>query len=546
MSDLLHSSITDTIRVMLLHSVTAGNSNNGGIPSIWIIGLAMVALSLAKHLREHLHETSFGIYGLYNNIKSVFICKYSVTLKGDTLVTHSMYDPRPRITPIYTDSFKAIWQDIINNITTNDTIKSIREIKHSSNTQVDEKRNRDSTDGMYVVSQKTQFLLDAELEIYAFATDNTSNSDESRVTIHTSTYEITLFSYKSKVSIIDNYIAERTKTYLSAISESRINKQFMYTLIQNKYVEPSERLQCWREDVFQSSKTFNNVFFDNKAEVLDKINFFINNRAWYDTHGIPYTLGIGLYGPPGTGKTSFIKALTNYMKTRHLVNMPMTLIQNKTQLNDFYFETRYNQFNAPNSVDFQNKIIVIEDIDCAGDIVLERSRMSDMNTAKKIAHDTPDMIIDDITLDARVSQMDEEIKTAIRENIMAESRKIMKNLTTPPIDSISLDDILNLWDGLRETTGRILIISSNHYDKLDKAIKRPGRIDIRLELKNASHNIIREMYMHFYGKPIDEERLLDITPELYSPAEIANLYSFYRNDSDAFMNRLCENRVINE
>jgi len=44
------------------------------------------------------------------------------------------------------------------------------------------------------------------------------------------------------------------------------------------------------------------------------------------------------------------------------------------------------------------------------------------------------------------------------------------------------DDILNAWDGIIETPGRILIISSNHYEKLDPALVRPGRIDITLEL----------------------------------------------------------------
>jgi hypothetical protein len=34
-------------------------------------------------------------------------------------------------------------------------------------------------------------------------------------------------------------------------------------------------------------------------------------------------------------------------------------------------------------------------------------------------------------------------------------------------DPITLDDIFNLWDGIKETPGRILGISSNHYDKLD-------------------------------------------------------------------------------
>ena len=48
-------------------------------------------------------------------------------------------------------------------------------------------------------------------------------------------------------------------------------------------------------------------------------------------------------------------------------------------------------------------------------------------------------------------------------------------------DKITLSFILNIIDGIRETPGRILIITSNNYNCLDPALIRPGRIDINLE-----------------------------------------------------------------
>ena len=110
-------------------------------------------------------------------------------------------------------------------------------------------------------------------------------------------------------------------------------------------------------------------------------------------------------------------------------------------------------------------------------------------------------------------------------------------------EAITLDDILNLWDGIRETPGRILIISSNHYDKLDPALVRPGRIDITHELSNVSHNTLAEMYLNLFETEIDREKLVKVEEFLYSPAEIINMYVANKNE-ETFMNRLLENKNV--
>jgi ATP-dependent 26S proteasome regulatory subunit len=104
-----------------------------------------------------------------------------------------------------------------------------------------------------------------------------------------------------------------------------------------------------------------------------------------------------------------------------------------------------------------------------------------------------------------------------------------------------LDDILNLWDGLKETPGRILGISSNHYDMLDPALIRPGRIDITLKLDNVSHNIIREMHKRYYNVVIDERKLKKIKDKFYSPAEIINCYVMNKDSPRDFIERLMQN-----
>ena len=108
---------------------------------------------------------------------------------------------------------------------------------------------------------------------------------------------------------------------------------------------------------------------------------------------------------------------------------------------------------------------------------------------------------------------------------------------------ITLDDILNLWDGIRETPGRMLIITSNHYEKLDTALTRPGRIDITHKLDNASRKTISEIYYHLFEKNINASALEKINEYFYSPAELINIYVTYK-DEQKFIERLLENKKL--
>ena len=181
------------------------------------------------------------------------------------------------------------------------------------------------------------------------------------------------------------------------------------------------------------------------------------------------------------------------MTGRHIVILSLKLIKTKRQLDDFFFEDRYNSNNKVHSVGFDKKIIIIEDIDCLGDIVWRREDAKDANGKKN----GKKLNLNALSPSSKVNVAD-VIQTFVEAN--EEQNKLLTAVTkTTEDDPITLDDILNLWDGLKETPGRILGISSNHYDKLDPALIRPGRIDITLKLDNASHNIIRKMYKRYYS-----------------------------------------------
>ena len=48
--------------------------------------------------------------------------------------------------------------------------------------------------------------------------------------------------------------------------------------------------------------------------------------------------------------------------------------------------------------------------------------------------------------------------------------------------------------------GRMMIITTNHLNKLDPALTRPGRVDTCLELKRCKPEAIMAIFKAFYGE----------------------------------------------
>ena len=68
-------------------------------------------------------------------------------------------------------------------------------------------------------------------------------------------------------------------------------------------------------------------------------------------------------------------------------------------------------------------------------------------------------------------------------------------------EQLNLSFLLNLLDGVLETPGRILIITTNHPEHLDKALIRPGRVDIHLQVGKCTQGMIIDILRFFYNNP---------------------------------------------
>jgi SpoVK/Ycf46/Vps4 family AAA+-type ATPase len=372
-------------------------------------------------------------------------------------------------------------------------------------------KEHDSRCGVYFIEQTSQITLDKEKEIYCAVRSEVSVKEkkddisENEVT----TIYFDLYSYTSSLLEIKEFVDGLCTNYLKREEDMRNNKRYVYTYDQEG---------MWDETEFISTKSFDNLFFEGKEEVIKKIDFFLNNREWYEKNGIPYTLGIGLYGPPGTGKTSFIKAIANYVN-RHVVAMPLKLAKTKSALENMYYEDTYSKHTIP----FDKKIMVLEDIDCVGKFVFQRKESEN----KWALND--DQCEED--------EEDEEEYNAGRQNRRKNSnnKKNKKTVSINEENIPTLDDLLNLIDGIRENSGRILIITSNFYNKLDTALVRPGRVDITLKMDNASRQTISQMYERYYGDKLDPAVIDQIPDRKFSTAEIVNFYVGNTESKEGFI-----------
>lgn len=78
----------------------------------------------------------------------------------------------------------------------------------------------------------------------------------------------------------------------------------------------------------------------------------------------------------------------------------------------------------------------------------------------------------------------------------------------------------------------MLLASSNHPEKLDDALKRPGRLDVHMEFHNAIPSQAVALYKHFF--PIDEYGPIDVEEKATSALGCFEDESDIDEQADAF------------
>lgn len=63
---------------------------------------------------------------------------------------------------------------------------------------------------------------------------------------------------------------------------------------------------------------------------------------------------------------------------------------------------------------------------------------------------------------------------------------------------VTFSGMLNAIDGVASKEGVVLFMSTNHIERLDPALIRPGRADVKIEFFKASHSQIERLFSRFY------------------------------------------------
>ncbi|PPJ53513.1 hypothetical protein CBER1_00424 [Cercospora berteroae] len=223
------------------------------------------------------------------------------------------------------------------------------------------------------------------------------------------------------------------------------NKDESYT-----YIYRVSRYSCdndvWDQPISRPVRTLDTVAMEvaTRQAIIASVETYLapETSSWYAQRGLPLRKGILLHGPPGTGKTSFSTALAGHFGLDLYI-----LSFTSTEMDDGKLATLFAELPT-------QCVVLMEDVDSAG---------------------------------------------VERENIVKPSSDLLT-----PKKRVTLSGLLNVIDGAGASEGRLLIMTSNSANSLDPALVRPGRIDHKIFMGNASQEVANILFTQIYTD-LDEE-----------------------------------------
>ncbi|KAJ4972304.1 hypothetical protein NE237_005403 [Protea cynaroides] len=220
----------------------------------------------------------------------------------------------------------------------------------------------------------------------------------------------------------------------------------------------------WSSVNLDHPATFDTLAMDVelKKMIMEDLKMFVERKEFYRRVGKAWKRGYLLYGPPGTGKSSLIAAIANYLNF-DIYDLELTSLRGNSDLRRLLIATT------------NRSILVVEDIDCTMDL-------------------------QDRLAQARAAQPHHMIYEANQQ--------------------VTLSGFLNFIDGLWSSCGdeRIIVFTTNHKDRLDHALLRPGRMDIHIHMSFCTPSGFTILAFNYLG--INDHPLFTEIEELIEKVEV--------------------------
>jgi chaperone BCS1 len=247
---------------------------------------------------------------------------------------------------------------------------------------------------------------------------------------------------KEEISV--SCIGRSTKILKDLFSECRLEYLKLVEKKTKVFKHPDGN---WQKTKTMDIRQLDTIILNEKKKkaLLNDIKSFLDpeSRTSYSRCGIPYRKGYLFYGPPGTGKSSLSLSIAGQCDLDvYILNISGV---NNTSLDELFTELP------------ARCVLLLKDID-AVDTTQSRQRGT----------------------------------VGTRQDETRSSR------TGKPRGELSLSALLNALDGVGSQEGRILIMTTNHVERLDAALIRAGRVDMKVGLELTNRDINTRLFSNMF------------------------------------------------